>query len=256
MGNINVYGNNVCHPVWSGTWFKGYYEKFPTLKYFSYNEYFDFVTSPLVNSAYVLVGSWCKGLCIDWAGIDSETDEHMTSRGTLFEYLCKYKHLLHSFFWSESPFISGLLLNFQLDCCYWSVTNSCQTFATPWTAACQASLSSTNSQSCSDSCSLSQWYNLTISSLATSFSFCLQLFPVSGSFLCIRWPKYWSFSFNISLSSEYSELVPFRIHWFDLVAVQGTLKSLLQHHNLKASILQFSHFLMVCHTYTLLQEKP
>ena len=147
MGNINVYGNNVCHPVWSGTWFKGYYEKFPTLKYFSYNEYFDFVTSPLVNSAYVLVGSWCKGLCIDWAGIDSETDEHMTSRGTLFEYLCKYKHLLHSFFWSESPFISGLLLNFQLDCCYWSVTNPCQTFATPWTAACQASLSSTNSQS-------------------------------------------------------------------------------------------------------------
>ena len=109
---------------------------------------------------------------------------------------------------------------------------------------------------CSDSCPLSQWYNLTISPLANSFSFCIQLFPASGSFLCIRWPKYWSFSFNISLSSEYSRLVPFRIHWFDLFAVQGTLKSLLQHHNLKASILQCSHFLMICHAHTWLLEKP
>ena len=65
------------------------------------------------------------------------------------------------------------------------------------------------------------------------------------SVLHIRWPKYWSFSFNISLSSEYSGLISFRINWFDLLAVQGTLKSLLQHHRSKASILQCSAFFMV-----------
>ena len=65
------------------------------------------------------------------------------------------------------------------------------------------------------------------------------------SVLCIRWPKYWSFSFSISLSNEYSELVSFRMDWFDLLAVQGTLKSLLQHYSLKASILWCSAFFIV-----------
>ena len=65
------------------------------------------------------------------------------------------------------------------------------------------------------------------------------------SVLHIRWPKYWSFSFSISPSNEYSGLISFRIDWFDLIAVQGTLKSLLQHHSSKASILQHSAFLMV-----------
>ena len=63
--------------------------------------------------------------------------------------------------------------------------------------------------------------------------------------LCVRWPKYWSFSFSISTSSEYSGLISFRIDWFDLLTVQGTLKSLLRHHNLKAWILQCSAFFMV-----------
>ena len=67
----------------------------------------------------------------------------------------------------------------------------------------------------------------------------------NASVLCIRWPKYWSFSFSISLSNEYSGLVAFRIYWFDLPAVQGTLKSLLQHHNLKASSFRRSAFFMV-----------
>ena len=66
----------------------------------------------------------------------------------------------------------------------------------------------------------------------------------SESVLCIRWPKYWSFSFSISLSNEYSGLISFRIDWFDL-AVQGTLKSLLQHHSSKESILQHSAFFVV-----------
>ena len=61
------------------------------------------------------------------------------------------------------------------------------------------------------------------------------------SVICIRWPKYWSFSFSISPSSEYSGLISFRIDWFDLLVVQGTLKSLLQHHSLKASVFQCSH---------------
>ena len=67
----------------------------------------------------------------------------------------------------------------------------------------------------------------------------------NGSALHIRWPKYWSFSFSISPSSEYSGLISFRIDWFDLLAVQGTLRSLLQHHNSKASILWHSAFVMV-----------
>ena len=65
------------------------------------------------------------------------------------------------------------------------------------------------------------------------------------SVLCIRWPKYWSFSFSISPSNEFSGLVSFRIDWFDLLAVQGTLKSLLQHHSSKASILRHSAFFLV-----------
>ena len=77
------------------------------------------------------------------------------------------------------------------------------------------------------------------------FSSCLQSFPASGSVLCIRWPKYCSFSFSISPSNEYSGLVSFRIDWYDLFAVQGTLKSLLQHHHSKAWILRHSAFFMV-----------
>ena len=83
-----------------------------------------------------------------------------------------------------------------------------------------------------------------------SLLLCLQSFPASGSFpvsqlFTIRWPKYWSVSFSISPSSEYSGSVSFRIDWFDLLAVQGPLKSLLQHHNPKASVLQQSAFSMV-----------
>ena len=102
---------------------------------------------------------------------------------------------------------------------------------------------------CSSSSPLSQWCYLTISSSAISLSFCLQSFPTSGSsnelVLLIRWPKYRSFIFSISPSNEYSELISFRIDWSDLFAVQGTLKSLLQHHSSKASILWHSAFFMI-----------
>ena len=88
---------------------------------------------------------------------------------------------------------------------------------------------------------LSQWCHPTILSLVIPFSSCPQSFPASESFsvspLCIRWPKYWRFAFSISPSNEYAGLISSRIHWFDLLTVQGTLKSLLQHHSSKASIL-------------------
>ena len=101
----------------------------------------------------------------------------------------------------------------------------------------------------SNSCLLCWWCHPTISSSVVHFFSHLQSFPASGSFqmsqLCIRWPKYWSFSFSISPSNEYSELISFKMDWLDLLAIQGTLKSLLQHHSLKASILRCSAFFMV-----------
>ena len=89
---------------------------------------------------------------------------------------------------------------------------------------------------CSNSC-LSSWLcHPTISSSVIPFSFCLQSFRAfsSESILHIRWPNYWIFSFSISPSNEYLGLISFRMDWFDFLAVQGTLKSLLQHHSLKA----------------------
>ena len=101
----------------------------------------------------------------------------------------------------------------------------------------------------SNSCPLSQWCHPTISSSVVPFSSHLQSFPASGSALCIRWPKYWSFSFSISPSNEYSGLVSFRMNGLDLLAAQGTLKSLLQHHSSKASILRWSVFFIVQLSY-------
>ena len=109
---------------------------------------------------------------------------------------------------------------------------------------------------CSNSCPLSQWSHPTISSSVASFSFCPQSFPASGSFsnesaLLIRWPKYWSFSFSNSPSNEYSGLISFRIEWFHLLAIQVTLKNILQHHSSKASILQCLALFMIqlSHSY-------
>ena len=121
--------------------------------------------------------------------------------------------------------------------------------ATPWTVAHQASLPITSSQSYPNSCPLSRWCHPTISTSVVPFSSCPQSFPASGSFptsqLCIRWPNYWSFSFSISPSNEHPGLIFFRMDWLDLLAVQGTLKSLLQHHSSKASILRLSALFIV-----------
>ena len=135
-------------------------------------------------------------------------------------------------------------------------------FATPWIAARQASLSITNSQSLLKLMSIrsvisSNHLTLCCLRLLPSVIRSMKVFLQGDSVLHIRWPKYWSFSFNISPSNEYSGLISFRIDSFDLLAVQGTLKSLLQHHSSKAEILQHSVFLLSnSHIHTWLLEKP
>ena len=124
-----------------------------------------------------------------------------------------------------------------------------QLFATPWTAACQASLSFTISWSLLRLTSIELVMPSNHLILGSPLLFLPSIFPSirgfsSESALCIRWPKYWSFSFSISASNEYSGLISFKIDWFDLLIVQGTLRSLLQHSS-KASILQWSAFFIV-----------
>ena len=117
-----------------------------------------------------------------------------------------------------------------------------QLFSTPWTAAPQAPLFTTITQSLPKLMSIesvmpSNHFILCLPTLLLSSIFpSIRVFS-NESVLHIRWPKYWSFSFSISPSNHFSGLIPFRIDRFDLLAVQGTLKSLLQHHNLKASVL-------------------
>ena len=118
-------------------------------------------------------------------------------------------------------------------------------FVTPWTAACQASLSITNSWSLFKLMSIesvmpSNHLILSLSLLLTPSIFTSIRVFSNESVLRIRWPEYWSFSFSIGPSNEYSGLIFFRMDWLDLLAVQGTLRSLLQHHGSKASILRCS----------------
>ena len=139
-----------------------------------------------------------------------------------------------------------------------SVVQSCLTLATPWTAACQDSLSITNSQSPPKP--------MSIESVMPSnhLILCCLLLLLPSIFPSIRifsnesalhiWPKYWSFSFNISPSNKYSGLISFRFDWLDILAVQGILKRLLQHHSSEASILLHSAFFIVqfSHLYVML----
>ena len=122
-------------------------------------------------------------------------------------------------------------------------------FATPWTAAHQASLSITDSRSPCKPMSIESVMSSSHLILCRPLLLLPSIFPgirvfSNESALHIRWPNYWSFSFNISLSKEHPGPI-FRIDWLDLLAVQGTLKSLLQHHSSKASILQHSAFFTV-----------
>ena len=133
----------------------------------------------------------------------------------------------------------------QLLSCVWL-------FATPWIAARQAHCPSPTPRVHSNSCPSSRWWHPAISSSVIPCSSCSQIPPSirvlsNESVLHIRWPKYWSLS--ISLSNEYSGLISFRIDWFDLLAVQGTLKNLLQHDSSKASVFECSAFFIVQHSH-------
>ena len=123
-------------------------------------------------------------------------------------------------------------------------------FVTPWTAACQSSLSITNSWSMLKLISIESVMPSNHLILCRSLILLPSVFPnmrifSNESVLCIRWPKYCSFNLSISPSNEYLGLISFRIDWFDLLAVQGTLKSLLQHYSSKASILRCSAFFII-----------
>ena len=122
-------------------------------------------------------------------------------------------------------------------------------FVTPWAAACQASLSISNSQSPPKLMSIESVmqsnHPILCRPLLLPSIFCTIRVFYNESVLCIRWSKYWTFSFSISSSDEYSGLISFRMDWLDLLAVLGTLKSLLQHHSSKASTLQCSAFFIV-----------
>ena len=140
--------------------------------------------------------------------------------------------------------------------CYSHIISSVQSlshvqlFAIPWTTAYQASLSTTNSQSLLKLMSVESVMPPNHLILYHPLLFLPSIFSSirvfsKESVLCIRWPKYWSFSFSISPSNEYSGLISFRMDWLDLLAVQGTFKSLFQHHRSKASILRHSAFFIV-----------
>ena len=134
-------------------------------------------------------------------------------------------------------------------------------FVTPWTAAHQASLSITNSRS------LPKLMSIELVTPSNHLILCHPLLLLPSIFpnirvfsnesaLSIRWPKYWSFSFNISPSNEHPGLISFRMDWLDLLAFQGTLKSLLQHYSSKASIFQCSTLYSNSHIHTWLLEIP
>ena len=153
--------------------------------------------------------------------------------------------LYHFATWEAQTFVGGV-----------QSLSHVRLFVTPWTAAPQASLSTPNSHNLLRLMSIGSVMPSNHLVLSHPLFLLPSIFPSimvfsNESALCIRWPKYWSFNFSISPSNEYSGLISFRIDWFDLLAVQGILKSLLQHHSSKASVLRCSAFFMVqfSHSY-------
>ena len=162
------------------------------------------------------------------------------------QHFCIWKFILWKYLSCLKRFrFKDISIQFSLFSCS-VMSNS----ATPWTAAHQASLCITNSQSLLKLMSIEFVMPSNHLNLCYPLLLLPSIFPrisvfSNESVLCIRWPKYWSFSFNISPSKEYSGPISFRMDWLDLLAVQRTLKSLLQHHSSKASIPQCSAFFIV-----------
>ena len=152
--------------------------------------------------------------------------------------------------WYEWMLWLVLLNRHSVQFCSVQLISRVRLFLTPWIAACQASLSITNSRSLLKVMSIKLVMPSTHLILSHPLLL-LSLIPPSirafsnESTLCMRWPKYWNFSFSISTSCEYSGLISFKVDWLDLLAVQGTLNSFLQHHSSKASIFQCPTFFTV-----------
>ena len=182
-----------------------------------------------------------------------KSSKHLLDCFTLFSssplFLCcpEMNYLIFEFQVFGQPllvihFLTGCVLCFSCCAVVVELLSCVQLFATPWTAAPQASLSFIISQSLLKLMSIESVMPSNHLILCCPLLILPSIFPSIRVFsnvsaLCIRWPKYWSFSFSISPSNEYSRLLSFRVNWFDLLDVQGTLKSLLQHHSLKTSIL-------------------
>ena len=150
----------------------------------------------------------------------------------------------------------------QADIQFSSVAQLCPTLRTHGPQHARPPCPSPTPGACSNSCPSRQWYHPTISFSVIPLLLLPSIFPSirvfsNESAVHIRWPKYWSFSFNISPSNDHPGLISFRMDWLDLLAVQGTLKSLLQHHSSKVWILRHSAFFTVNpHIHTWLLEKP
>ena len=154
-----------------------------------------------------------------------------------------------SSFWKRTPYPLIIQALFPFPLSSVQSLSRVRLFVTPWIAARQASLSITNSLSSLKLMCIELVMPSSHLILCQPFSSCPQSLSASifanESTLCMRWPKYWSFSFNIIPSKEHPGLISFRMYWLDLLAIQGTLKSLLQHHSSKASILWRSAFFTV-----------
>ena len=180
-----------------------------------------------------MLGNW-DAMCYSF--IHPSTHPYMQQ--AFFEYLLCERHMLGT----EEDFSSVQFLS-----CIWA-------FVTPWTAVRQASLSITNSWSLLKVMFVESVMPFNHLILCCPLLLLPSIFPSirvfsNKSVLHIRWPKYWSFSFNVSPSNEYSGLNSFGMNWLDLLAVQETLKSLLQHHTSKVSILWCSAFFIVQHSH-------
>jgi len=199
-----------------------------------------------------------QDICIreQWRGYIERVILSTSLRGDYRSTICtlSLNYLYFYYYFLNILFINGRIvdlqrfINFRHQ--FSSVTQSSQTFATPWTAVHQASLSIINSWSLLKLMSIKSVMPSNHLILCWPLLLSPSIFPSimvfsNESALCIRWPKYWSFSFSISPSNEYSGLISFRMDWLDLLAVQGTLKSLPQHYSSKASILWCSAFFIV-----------
>ena len=190
-----------------------------------------------------------------WWDVETFKDLPRSLSGFLF----LHEHILHAIIWKSSVnTMRFMFLNlwFYLQFSSAQLLSRVRLFVTPWTAAHQASLSITNSRSPPKPMSIELVMPSNHLILCRPFLLLPSIFPSirvfsNKSALCMRWPKYWSFSFSISPSNEHPGLISFRTDWLDLLSVQGTLKSLLQHHSSKASILRCSGFFIVKETNSL-----